>query len=108
MIMNKLLATASIVLFSASAAFAAPHSYQVTGPVLELTDKSIVVSKGKENWEIQRDASSKIPADVKVGSKVTVEYTMTALEVTDKTSKKAEKGEDKAAAKAEKTDAKKK
>lgn len=85
--MNKLLATASIVLFSASAAFAAPHSYQVTGQVLELNEKSIVVSKGKENWEINRDANTKLPADVKVGSKVTIEYTMTALDVTDKTAK---------------------
>ena len=85
--MNKLLVTAAIVLFSASAAFAAPHSYQVTGQVLDVTDKSIVISKGKENWEIMRDASSKVPADVKVGSKVTIEYTMTALEVTDKTPK---------------------
>lgn len=83
--MNKLLITASIVLFSATAAFAAPHSYQVTGQVLELTDKSIVVSKGKENWEIMRDSATKLPADVKVGSKVTIEYTMTALDVTDKT-----------------------
>ena len=129
--MNKLLATASIVLFSTSAALAAPHTYQVTGPVLEVTDKALIVSKGKENWEIQRDSNSKVPADVKVGSKVTVEYTMTAVEVTDKTAKKAEKTaekpakaedkaatkvedkaaakvEDKAATKAEKADAKKK
>jgi hypothetical protein len=85
-----LLATAAIVL-SANTVFAAPHSYQVTGPVLELTDKAIVVSKGKENWEITRDANTKIPADVKVGSKVTVEYTMTAVDVTDKTAKPSEK-----------------
>ncbi len=83
--MNKLLVTASIVLFSASAAFAAPHTYQVTGPVLAMTDKTITVSKGKENWEINKDAATKIPADVKVGSKVTIEYTMTAVDVTDKT-----------------------
>jgi len=84
-LMNTFFTTASIVLFSASAAFAAPHTYQVTGPVLELSDKSIVVSKGRENWEIMRDKSTKIPADVKVGSKVTIEYTMTAVGVTDKT-----------------------
>lgn len=102
--MNKLLVTASIVLFSATAAFAAPHTYQVTGPVLELTDKSIVVSKGKENWEISRDSNTKIPSDVKVGSKVTIEYTMTAVDVTDKTPK----AKDEKAEKAEKGDKKKK
>ena len=89
--MNKLFITASIVLFSASAALAAPHSYQVTGQVLELTDKAIVVSKGKENWEITRDAATKLPADVKVGSKVTIEYTMTALDITNKTTVSKEK-----------------
>lgn len=85
--MKKLLATATIVLFSASAAFAAPHSYQVTGQVLDVNDKSIIISKGKENWEIMRNGDSKVPEGVKAGSKVTIEYTMTALEVTDKTPK---------------------
>ncbi len=88
--MKKLLVTASIILFSASAAMAAPHSYQVTGQVLDISDKSVIISKGKENWEIMRNAESKIPTSVKVGSKVTIEYTMTALEVTDKTPKSAD------------------
>jgi hypothetical protein len=89
--MKTLMLATAAVLFSAPTLFAAPHSYQVTGPVLELTDKAIVVSKGKENWEITRDANTKIPADVKVGSKVTVEYTMTAVDVTDKTAKPSDK-----------------
>ncbi|MBY0407383.1 MAG: hypothetical protein K2Q01_06790 [Rickettsiales bacterium] len=89
--MNRLLVTASIVLFSATAAFAAPHTYQVTGEVLELTDKAIVVSKGKENWQLSRDAATKLPESVKVGSKVTIEYTMAAVDVTDKTKEKKEK-----------------
>lgn len=82
---------ATALLLSTASAFAAPHSYQVTGPVLELTDKTIVVSKGKENWALTRDANTKIPADVKVGSKVTIEYSMTALDVTDKTPKPSDK-----------------
>jgi hypothetical protein len=41
----------------------------------------IVVQKGKERWEIARDASTKMNGDVKVGSKVTVMYTMTATEI---------------------------
>ncbi len=57
----------------ASSAFAA-KSYQVTGPVLEVSPTAIVVQKGKEKWEISRDATQ--GADVKVGDKVTVEYTM--------------------------------
>jgi hypothetical protein len=95
--MKYCLALAAVAALIAGNAFAAPHTYQVTGPVLELSDKSIVISKGKENWEIARDANTKIPADVKVGSKVTIEYTMTAVGVTDKTpAPKADKAAKKA------------
>jgi hypothetical protein len=82
--MKNIALTAAIIALSATSAFA----YQVTGPVTELTDGKIVVTKGKEKFEITRDAKTKIPAEVKVGSKVTVEYTMTATEVTDKSTKK--------------------
>jgi co-chaperonin GroES (HSP10) len=64
-------------------------SYQVTGPVLEMNDNMIAVQKGKDRWEIVRDSSSKVPADVKVGDKVTITYTMTAQEVEVKTGKAA-------------------
>jgi len=30
-------------------------TYQVTGPVVELNEKTIVVQKGDERWEIARD-----------------------------------------------------
>ena len=33
----------------------AAMAYQVTGPVLEVTDTKVVVEKGKEKWEIARD-----------------------------------------------------
>ena len=74
-------------LFLASSVWAA-KTYQVTGPVLEVTDKTIVVQKGKEKWEIEKDAATKITGDVKVGSKVTIEYTMTAAIVEAKADKK--------------------
>jgi hypothetical protein len=60
---------------------AAPKTYQVTGPVLELTPDLIVVQKGKDRWEIARDASTKVTGDLKVGSKVTIEYRMTATAI---------------------------
>ena len=65
----------------------AGKTYQVTGPVLELTDSKIVVEKGKEKWEIARTADSKVTGDLKVGAKVTIEYTMTATTVTVKPAK---------------------
>jgi hypothetical protein len=57
--------------------------YQVTGPVIEVTDTTIVVEgRGKERHEFARNADTKVDGgDLKVGSKVTVKYTMTAASV---------------------------
>src|SRR5215471_18876422 len=86
----SLLAAASLAL--SSAAFAAGgKTYQVTGPVLEVTDTMIAVQKGKDRWEISRDANTKVTGDVKVGDKVTVTYTMAATEVEVKPAKGAKK-----------------
>jgi hypothetical protein len=86
----SLLAAASLAL--SSAVFAAGgKTYQVTGPVLEVTDSMIAVQKGKDRWEISRDANTKVTGDVKVGDKVTVTYTMAATEVEVKAGKGAKK-----------------
>jgi hypothetical protein len=91
----SLMAAASLAL--SSAAFAAgAKTYQVTGPVLEVTDTMIAVQKGKDRWEINRDANTKVTGDLKVGEKVTITYTMTATDV----QVKAGKGKKKEAAKA--------
>jgi hypothetical protein len=83
----------SIVLsfFLASAALAAgPKDYQVTGPVLDVTDDVITVDvKGKEKWEIGRNKDTKINGDLKKGSNVTIKYKMTASSVEVKDSAKA-------------------
>jgi hypothetical protein len=76
------------ILASAVALAAAAKTYQVTGPVLEVNKDMIVVQKGKDRWEIARDASSKVPSDVKVGDKVTIHYRMTATEVEAKAAAK--------------------
>jgi cytochrome c1 len=79
---------------AAAAAFAfagTAWAYQVTGPVLEVTDTKIVVQKGKEKWEIARTPETKVDGDLKVGAKVTIEYSMTAKSV----EVKAEKGKKK-------------
>ena len=83
----SLLAAASLTL--SSLALADAKTYQVTGPVLEMNDSMIVVQKGKDRWEINRDASSKLPDGLKVGDKVTITYTMTAKEVEMKPAKGA-------------------
>lgn len=49
--------------------------------MIEVSDSKIVVQKGKEKWEIARTPDTKVTGDLKVGSKVTIEYTMTAKSV---------------------------
>ena len=86
----SLIAAASLAL--SSLAFAAgAKTYQVTGPVLEVNDTMIAVQKGKDRWEISRDASTKMSGDLKVGEKVTVTYTMSATDVQVKAGKGAKK-----------------
>ena len=85
----SLLTAAGLAL--SSAALAAGKDYQVTGPILEVNDSMIAVQKGKDRWEIARDANTKASGEMKVGDKVTVHYTMTATNIEVKPAK-AEKG----------------
>ena len=80
------------LLLGSLSAFSAPKTYQVTGPILDMNDSTITVQKGKEKWEIIRDASTKITGDLKVGTKITIEYTMSAKTIEAKEDKKAAKG----------------
>ncbi len=91
--MKRLVLLLFVVLLFASFAFAGTTAYQVTGPVLEVTNDSVTVQKGKEKWEIARDKDTKITGDLKVGSKVTIHYTMkaTSVEVKGGEKKKEEK-----------------
>ena len=72
---------AGCLLLCQPAVYAAAKTYQVTGPIVEVTDKIIVVQKGDERWEIARDESSKLKGDLKVGQKVTIHYRMTVTSV---------------------------
>jgi hypothetical protein len=78
------LALAAGMLVAGLAFGAKPDAYQVTGNVVEVSGDKIVVMKGKERFEIAREGATKMPADVKVGDKVTVYYRMTATEVESK------------------------
>lgn len=92
--MKKTLLLACAIVLVASLAFAGqPKTYQVTGPVLEVKDDVIVVQKGQDKWEIARGKDTKVTGDPKVGSKVTIEYRMTAatIEVKDAKAKETKK-----------------
>ncbi len=83
---------------SLAAAFAAALAlptlaYQVTGPVVEVSDTKIVVMKGKDRWELARTPETKVSGELKKDAKVTVEYTMTAKSVEVKAEKGAKKAE---------------
>ncbi len=82
-----LLAALALPLILGSSALADDHNYQVTGPILAVTDTSITVQKGKDPWTVSRDASTKVTGDLKVGSKVTISYHMEADTVTVKAAK---------------------
>jgi len=85
--MKNIIAVLSFILLSTAPAFAA-KGYQVTGPVVDLTDTTITVMKGKEKWEITRDAKTKGIEGVKKGDKVTIYYGMVAQEIEAKAEKK--------------------
>ncbi len=80
----KRIALALALAALAGTAAAADKTYQVTGPVVEVTADAITVKKGKENWTIARDAGTKTSAEPKKGDKVTVYYKMTATEIETK------------------------
>jgi len=78
-----LIVVCAVFFWSSLVLAAGPKTYQVTGPVLEIKGDIVVVQKGKEKWEILRDSATKVKGDLKVGSKVTIDYIMkaTAIEV---------------------------
>jgi hypothetical protein len=90
--MRVIAALIGIALLATTTVFAgATKTYQVTGPLLEVKDDMIVVQKGKDKWEIARDKDAKVTGDLKVGSKVTVMYTMKATTIDVKAAATAEK-----------------
>jgi hypothetical protein len=84
-----LLAAAFIASSLVASSVWAGDTYQVTGPVVSVTDTTIVVQKGDEKWEIARDASTQVKGgEIKAGAKITVKYRMTAVTVEVKDAKK--------------------
>jgi hypothetical protein len=87
----KRIALAVLLGSLAAPALATTKTYQVTGPVLDVTDESVTVQKGKEKWEIARTPDTKVTGELKKGDKVTIEYRMTATSVEVKPAGKAKK-----------------
>jgi hypothetical protein len=84
--MKGTLMVAAAMSLLATAAFAGEvKTYQVTGPVVSVSDGAITVKKGNDNWEIAKSADTKSTGDVKVGDKVTILYRMSATSIEAKT-----------------------
>lgn len=79
--MKTLAAVLTLLPFSA---FAAPAPTQITGQLVEITDNTVVIAKGREHLTFARDTATKLPERLKAGSKVTVEYSMMAVSVSEK------------------------
>ena len=93
-----------MLVFAAGLRAESAKNYQVTGPIVALTENVITVQKGDERWEIARSANTKTDGKLAVGNRVTVYYKMStdSIEVkdaganaTDKTDKAAQKVRDK-------------
>jgi len=68
---TRTLFLAVAALSMSTAALAADvKTYQVTGPVLDMTADSITVQKGKDKWEIAKGADTKMMGDVKTALSV--------------------------------------
>lgn len=87
MLRKSLIVAVALALLVAVVSIAAVKTYQVTGPVVAVTPDSITVKKGNDNWELARDANTKVTGELKVGSKVTIEYRMIAASIEVKADK---------------------
>lgn len=79
--MKKIFIILMVSLALTGSVLAGSKTYQVTGPILEITDTTIVIQKGKEKWEIEKNSATKIAGELKKGAKVTVFYSMTATDI---------------------------
>ncbi|MBK8598173.1 MAG: hypothetical protein IPP07_21560 [Holophagales bacterium] len=85
--MKRFASTLAVLALAAAPAFAGDKTYQVTGPVVSVTDTVIVVDKAGEKFEIARTKDTKVTGELKAGTKVTVKYTMTATTIEAKEEK---------------------
>jgi hypothetical protein len=86
--MKIVLALMLVILVMPALVFAASVKiYQVTGPVLEVSDTMIALQKGQDRWELARDKDTEVTGDLKVGAKVTVQYRINATKMEAKEEK---------------------
>jgi hypothetical protein len=88
---RRLMIVTAMCFLATPASAADVKTYQVTGPVVSVTDSAITVKKGNDNWEIAKSAETKTTGDVKAGDKVTIMYRMAATSIEAKPAAKPKK-----------------
>jgi hypothetical protein len=85
----SLVILAGFLCLSAPRGMAGPKEYPMTGPIIAMTETTIVVqqAKTKETWEFARTPETKGLENFKVGDRVTVRYSMQAVSVEPKLEK---------------------
>ncbi|HDQ04670.1 MAG TPA: hypothetical protein ENN23_08955 [Deltaproteobacteria bacterium] len=88
--MKKIIIVLCLVFLVAVVAYAQgpKGTRSVTGEIVEMTAEKIVIDRGKTQWLIERNAGTNITGNVKVGSRVKVDYKMVATDVKEVTAKK--------------------
>jgi heme/copper-type cytochrome/quinol oxidase subunit 2 len=81
LLVGTLIAAVLLGTLAVFAADAVAKTYQVTGPVVEVTPITITVQKGEEKWQVSRAKETKVTGDLKVGAKATIYYRMVATDV---------------------------
>ena len=82
---------AGFLCLAAPRVMAGPKEYPMSGPIIAMTDTTIVVqqAKTKETWEFARTPETKGLDNCKVGDRVMVRYSMLAVSVEPKLEKTA-------------------
>ena len=76
-----LVLTSLLVAAPSSRTVAAVNVYHVTGPVVEMSADKISVTKDNSNWELAKDANTKVTGTLAKGKTVTIGYRMIATDI---------------------------
>jgi hypothetical protein len=71
----------AFMIIAVTASAAGSKTYMLTGTVTDLKGDVFTVQKDSAKYEMTRDATAKVNGELKVGSKVTVIYKMTATTI---------------------------
>lgn len=72
----------STAAYNSSVSTSGQRTYPVTGIIVEVNEDVIVILKGRDKWEIGRDATTINADDLEVGSLATIYYTLNAETIT--------------------------